>query len=161
MNRTGIGYDIHRLDTDRPLYLGGIRIPFDKGLVGHSDADVLIHAIIDALLGAAGLPDIGSNFPDNDNRYKNINSKVLLQKANNLVKVAGYQIVNIDSTVICEKPKLKTHIPEMKAAIASSLNIETERINIKATTHEGFGPEGRGEAISAMATVLLTSKNGL
>lgn len=158
MNRTGIGYDIHRLDADRPLYLGGIRIPFDKGLVGHSDADVLIHAIIDALLGAAGLPDIGTNFPDSDDRYKDINSKVLLQKTINLVKVAGYQIVNIDSTVICEKPKLKPHIPEMISTIARSLNIQTEQINIKATTKEGLGPEGRGEAISAMATVLISDK---
>lgn len=153
--RTGFGFDVHRLVKDRELWLGGIKIDHTKGLLGHSDADVLIHAICDALLGAAGLRDIGFHFPDNANEYKNIDSKILLARCAELLNKKGWKIENIDSTICAEKPKLNPHIPAMQNILASILNIEEECISIKATTTEQLGYTGREEGISAYAVTLL------
>lgn len=156
---SGIGYDNHRLEKNKVLVIGGVKIPFEKGLAGHSDADVLIHAIIDAILGASGEKDIGSFFPDTDPTYKNISSLELLKIVVGFIKT---KIVYIDAVVIAEKPKLSTFISEMKSNISSTLSISVERVNIKAKTNEGIGSVGRGEGISAYAvcTVDRNFSNG-
>lgn len=153
--RTGIGYDVHQLKEGLPLWLGGIRIEHTHGLLGHSDADVLIHAICDALLGAAALGDIGQHFPDNDPTYKGIDSKVLLKRCGELIAEKGYQISNIDSIVCAQRPKLAPHLPLMRETLAKVLNIPVEDISIKATTTEHLGFEGREEGISAYASVII------
>ena len=155
--RTGLGYDIHELIENRKLVLGGIKIPFDKGLKGHSDADVLLHAICDALLGAAALGDIGSNFPDTEKKYKDIDSGLLLQMVVNKVKLEGYQISNIDANIIIEKPKLKDFIMSMRLNISRICNIPLHNVSVKAKTNEGLDACGRGEAVAANASVLIYS----
>lgn len=156
--RIGIGYDVHKLGKGLDLNLGGIIIPNDIGTIGHSDADVLIHAIIDAMLGAVNLGDIGSHFPDNNSIYHEIDSKILLKKTNKLIQRSGYSIVNIDSTLCLQTPKIKEYIPEMKKKISSVLNIEEEQVSVKATTTEQLGFVGRQEGVSAQAVVLLEKK---
>ncbi len=156
--RIGFGYDIHRLVEGRDLFIGGTKIPHTHGLLGHSDADVLIHAICDALLGAAGLRDIGHYFPDNSKEFKNIDSKILLAKTHELINIEGYKIGNIDSTICAEQPKINPHIATMKAVMAEILNTEQKNIGIKATTNETLGAEGRKEGISAYAVALLLDK---
>lgn len=151
MQRVGIGYDVHRLVTGRKLFLGGIEIPFDCGLDGHSDADVLIHAIADALLGTIGAGDIGMHFPNSDERWKNVRSTVFLQKIEEMIRNKKGKIENIDATVIAENPKLVPHIPNMKKTLAEALMLTTDRINLKATTNEKMGFIGREEGIAAMA----------
>lgn len=153
--RTGIGYDVHQLKEGLPLWLGGIRIEHTHGLLGHSDADVLIHAICDALLGAAALGDIGQHFPDNDPSYKGIDSKVLLKRCGELIAEKGYHISNIDSIVCAQRPKLAPHLPLMRETLAQVLNIPVDDISIKATTTEHLGFEGREEGISAYASVII------
>lgn len=155
MTRIGIGYDVHRLVAGRPLWLGGIRIPHTMGLDGHSDADVLIHAICDALLGAAALGDIGKHFPDNDNQYKNIDSKILLRRCGELLRKRGYRINNIDSIVCAQQPKLAPHIEAMRSTMAEVLQMPIDCVSVKATTTERLGFEGREEGISAHAAVLI------
>lgn len=153
--RIGQGYDVHRLAQGETLWLGGILILHEKGTVAHSDGDVLIHAVCDALLGALKLGDIGTHFPDNAIEFKDIDSKILLEKSYALVKAKGYQIVNIDSTVNAQQPKLKPYIPEMEKTMANVLGINIEQISVKATTTEKLGFEGRQEGISVNAVVLL------
>lgn len=153
--RIGNGIDFHRLEEGIPFWLGGIRLNHHKGAVGHSDADVLLHAICDALLGAVGLGDIGTHFPDTDMKYKGIDSKVLLRRSYNMVKEKGYWIVNIDTTLCLQAPKIKPYIPRMLDAIAGTLGIPQTDISIKATTTEGLGFVGREEGVMAYATVLL------
>ncbi|MGI6512987.1 MAG: 2-C-methyl-D-erythritol 4-phosphate cytidylyltransferase [Syntrophomonadales bacterium] len=154
--RVGNGYDVHRLVEGRKLVIGGVRIPFEKGLAGHSDADVLVHAVCDALLGAAGLRDIGFYFPDSDPKFHNIDSLILLKRVGAMVSDQGLEIVNIDSTVIGEQPKIAPYLEEMRRNLAAALGIEVSRVNIKATTTEGLGFTGRGEGIAAQASVLLS-----
>lgn len=153
--RVGFGFDVHRLVEGRELWLGGIKLGHELGLLGHSDADVLIHAICDALLGAANMRDIGYHFPDNAGEFKNIDSKILLAKTIDLIATKGYRVGNIDATVCAERPKLKAHIPEMQEVLAHVMNIEPEDVSIKATTTEKLGFTGREEGISAYATVLI------
>ncbi len=153
--RIGQGYDVHRLAEGETLWLGGILILHHKGTVAHSDGDVLIHAICDALLGAVKLRDIGTHFPDTSGEFKNIDSKILLKKSYDLVKEKGYEIVNIDSTINAQQPKLKPYIPEMESTIANVLKIDVGQISVKATTTENLGFEGREEGISVNAVVLL------
>lgn len=153
--RTGLGIDFHQLEEGRVFMLGGIKIPHYKGAVGHSDADVLLHAICDALLGAVGLEDIGTQFPDTDPAYKGIDSKLLLEKTFLLVKGKGYHLINIDTAICLQTPKIKPFIPQMKIGIASILQVEKEAIGIKATTTEKMGFVGREEGVMAYATVLL------
>ena len=153
--RIGIGSDVHQLGPDRPLWLGGIQIPPRLGLLGHSDADVLLHAICDALLGAAALGDIGKHFPDKDPQYKNIDSKILLRHCGELLRNEGYTIANIDSIVVAQQPKIAPHIPAMRQTIADTLGIDISQVSVKATTTEHLGFEGREEGISAHAVVLL------
>lgn len=153
--KIGFGYDVHQFAEGRELWLGGIKIEHTRGLLGHSDADVLIHAICDALLGAASLRDIGYNFPDTDNAYKNIDSKILLKRTIDLVRSKGWQICNIDATICAQEPKLNPHIEDMRATLAPLLDIEIDDISIKATTTEHLGFVGRKEGISAYATTLL------
>lgn len=153
--RVGFGYDVHALVPDRALWLGGIRIEHTLGLLGHSDADVLIHAICDALLGAANLRDIGYHFPDTAGEYENIDSKILLRKTMALIREAGYELGNIDATVCAERPKLNPHIPQMKTVLAEVMGVDPDDISIKATTTEKLGFTGRQEGISAYATVLI------
>ena len=153
--RIGIGYDVHQLVSDRPLWLGGVLIPHSLGLLGHSDADVLLHAICDALLGAAALGDIGKHFPDKDPQYKNIDSKILLRHCGELLQHEGYTIANIDSIVVAQQPKIAPHIPAMRQTIADTLGIDVGQVSVKATTAEHLGFEGREEGISAHAIVLL------
>ena len=153
--RVGFGYDVHALVPDRALWLGGIRIEHTLGLLGHSDADVLIHAICDALLGAANLRDIGYHFPDTAGEYENIDSKILLRKTMALIREAGYELGNIDATVCAERPKLNPHIPQMKTVLAEVMGVDPNDISIKATTTEKLGFTGRKEGISAYATVLI------
>lgn len=153
--RIGQGYDIHRLVEGRPLILGGIEIPYDQGLLGHSDADVLTHAIMDALLGAAALGDIGHYFPPEDPQWKDANSIVLLQKIVDLVRQKGWAIGNVDAVVVAERPKLKPHIQNLQQSLATAMQIETDQISVKATTHEKLGPIGAGEAIATYAVALL------
>jgi len=157
-SRIGIGYDIHRLKKGRPLWLGGIQLPFEQGLDGHSDADALLHAIIDALLGAAALPDIGHYFPPSDPKIKNIASSLMLEKALSEITQAGYHISNVDSVVIAEAPKIAPHRDAMRAKIAQLLKIPVSSIQIKGKTNEGLDAIGRGEAIAAEAVVLLEEK---
>jgi 2-C-methyl-D-erythritol 2,4-cyclodiphosphate synthase len=154
--RIGQGIDFHRLETGLDLWLGGVKIPFEKGCVAHSDGDVLIHAICDALLGAAGLRDIGHYFPDSDNKYKNIDSKILLKETFDLIKQKGYIINNIDSTVCLEKPKISSFILEMKNTIAAIIETNPENVAVKATTAEKMGFIGKEEGIVAIAVVLLS-----
>jgi 2-C-methyl-D-erythritol 2,4-cyclodiphosphate synthase len=153
--RVGFGYDVHPLVEGRPLILGGIKIPYLYGLQGHSDADVLLHAISDALLGAIAEGDIGRHFPDTDPQYKNIRSTILLKKVMTRMREKGFHILNIDATILAQKPKLSDHIPRMVKEIADVLEIETGRVNVKATTSEGLGFAGRGEGISASAVALV------
>lgn len=153
--RVGFGYDVHRLVEGRELWLGGIRLEYDKGLLGHSDADVLIHAICDALLGAANMRDIGYHFPDTAGEFENIDSKILLKKTVQLIATKGYRVGNIDATVCAERPKLNLHIPQMKQTLAAVMGVEEDDVSIKATTTEKLGFTGRQEGISAYATVLI------
>ncbi|SHM70817.1 2-C-methyl-D-erythritol 2,4-cyclodiphosphate synthase [Caldanaerovirga acetigignens] len=153
--RVGIGYDAHRLVKGRKLVLGGVEIPYEKGLLGHSDADVVVHAINDALLGAAALGDIGVHFPDTDPEYKDIRSILLLKRVGEMLKREGFGVVNIDSVICAERPKLSPYIDKMRENIAQALNISKDKISIKATTTEGMGFEGRGEGISAQAVCLI------
>ncbi len=155
MYRIGQGYDVHRMEEGETLWLGGIVIPHNKGTVAYSDGDVLLHAVCDALLGAVNLGDIGTHFPDTSPEFKDVDSKTLLKETYSLVKNSGFEIVNIDSTISAQLPKLNPHIPEMKTVIAGILKVDTEKISIKATTTEKLGFEGREEGISALAVVLL------
>jgi 2-C-methyl-D-erythritol 2,4-cyclodiphosphate synthase len=155
MFRVGIGYDVHRLEKGYSLIIGGVEIPFEKGLKGHSDADVLVHAICDAILGALALGDIGEHFPDSDEKYKRISSLVLLSEVNEKIKSSGYRVENVDSIVVAQKPKLSPYKFQMRKNIAEVLEIPVDRVSVKATTTEKLGFEGRGEGISAQAVVLL------
>jgi 2-C-methyl-D-erythritol 2,4-cyclodiphosphate synthase len=157
--RVGFGIDFHQLVPGRDLLIGGVKLPHTKGALGHSDADVLLHAICDALLGAACLGDIGDHFPDTSSDFKNIDSKILLQKTARLIAEAGYKVENIDSTVCLEKPKIKQYIPEMCNVIATILSLRENAVSIKATTSEGMGFVGREEGVAAYATALLISVN--
>lgn len=154
-NRIGIGYDIHRLEENRDLIIGGVKIPSEKGLMGHSDADVLIHAIIDAMLGALALPDIGTLFPDTDPQYKGISSLLLLEKVYNLIKEKNWEINNIDSNIIAQAPKMMPYIPEMKKILAKALEIDIDLISIKAKTNEKMDAVGEMRAIEANAVVMI------
>lgn len=153
--RVGIGYDVHKLVEERKLILGGVEIPYEKGLLGHSDADCLVHAIMDALLGAASLGDIGQYFPDTDEKYSGADSMKLLAEVHKMLDKRSYIIGNVDATIIAQKPKMAPHLPEMKENIADVLEIDSGRINIKATTEEGLGFTGNGEGIACQAIVLL------
>ena len=153
--RVGFGFDVHQLVPDRELWLGGIQLEHELGLLGHSDADVLIHAICDALLGAANMRDIGYHFPDNAGEFKNIDSKILLAKTVDLIATKGYQVGNVDATVCAERPKLKARIPEMQEVLAKLMKVDVDDVSIKATTTEKLGFTGREEGISAYATVLI------
>lgn len=155
--RIGMGYDVHRLVEHRDLVLGGVKIPYEKGLLGHSDADVLLHAIMDALLGAAALGDIGKHFPDTDPAYRGADSLLLLGKVGELLEGEGFLIENIDATIIAQAPKMRPYIDTMQENIAKTLGIDTRQINVKATTEEGLGFTGTGEGISAQAICMLTS----
>lgn len=158
--RVGFGYDVHRLVEGRELWLGGIRLGHEKGLLGHSDADVLIHAICDALLGAANMRDIGYHFPDTADEFENIDSKILLRKTVELIATKGYVVGNIDATVCAERPKLKACIPEMQRVLAEVMGVSDDDVSIKATTTEKLGFTGREEGMAAYATVLITKKDG-
>ncbi len=153
--RIGTGYDVHKLVPDRKLILGGVTIPYELGLLGHSDADVITHAIMDALLGAAALGDIGQHFPDNDPKYEGADSISLLKEVGNILAKEGYQVGNIDSTIIAQKPKLMSYLPEMRKNVADALGIDISQVSIKATTEERLGFTGRGEGISSQAVALL------
>lgn len=153
--RVGHGYDVHRFAEDRKLILGGVEIDFELGLLGHSDADVLLHAVSDALLGAAGLGDIGKHFPDTDATFKNIDSRILLRRVAELIKNEGYSVSNVDCTIVAQKPKLAPHIQNMKQNIAEDLSIDETRVNVKATTEEGLGFTGEMKGISAHAVALI------
>lgn len=156
--RIGHGYDVHRLENGRKLIIGGVEIPFEKGLIGHSDADVLLHAVCDALLGAAALGDIGKHFPDSDIEYKGVSSLVLLQKTAEMLYNKGFKIVNIDATVITQRPKLSTYIDKMIENISGVLNIPVDYVSVKATTEEGLGFTGNGEGIAAHAVCLVSEE---
>jgi 2-C-methyl-D-erythritol 2,4-cyclodiphosphate synthase len=153
--RVGYGYDVHRLQEGRRLVLGGVEIPHTQGLLGHSDADVLLHAICDALLGAAALGDIGQHFPDSDSQYQDINSLLLLKEVAGILQRTGLRVINVDSTVVAQEPRLAPHIKQMRQNIARFLAIEPEQVSVKATTSEGLGFEGRQQGISAHAVVLI------
>lgn len=155
--RVGMGYDVHRLVDDRKLIIGGVTIPYEKGLLGHSDADVLLHAIMDALLGAAALGDIGKHFPDSDDRYKGISSLELLKYVGKLLDENNFIIENIDATIIAQKPKMRSYIDQMRQNIADTLKLNVNQVNVKATTEEGLGFTGTGEGISAQAICSLNS----
>ena len=155
--RIGTGYDVHRLVEGRKLIMGGVDIPNEKGLLGHSDADVLLHAICDALLGAAGLGDIGRHFPDSAPKYKGISSVVLLSETHRLITDAGFRVNNIDATIVAERPKMSPHIPAMVANIAAAVGVDRSAVNVKATTTEGLGFAGKGEGIAAYAVCTLRS----
>ena len=155
--RVGMGYDVHKLTEGRKLIIGGAEIPYEKGLLGHSDADVLIHAVMDALLGAAALGDIGCHFPDSDPAYKGISSLLLLKKVGELLRKQGYAIGNIDAVVIAQKPKMAPYIPLMRQNMAEALGITVECISVKATTEEGLGFTGRGEGIASQAICLINN----
>ncbi|MBS4959252.1 MAG: 2-C-methyl-D-erythritol 2,4-cyclodiphosphate synthase [Clostridiales bacterium] len=156
--RIGSGYDVHRFDKDRKLILGGVEIPFEMGLLGHSDADVLLHAIMDSILGAAGLGDIGRHFPDSDEKYKGISSLELLNQVWGLLDEEGYCIINVDATIVAQKPKLAPYLIQMRDLIARALRVSPNQINIKATTEEGLGFTGNMEGISANAVCLIENK---
>ena len=151
MTRFGMGYDVHQLVENRKLIIGGVDIPYEKGLLGHSDADVLLHAISDALLGAAALGDIGKHFPDTDPRYKGADSLKLLEEVGNLLAEKGYVVGNVDATIVAQKPKMLPHIPQMRENIARVLHVDTDQINVKATTEEHLGFTGSGQGISSYA----------
>jgi 2-C-methyl-D-erythritol 2,4-cyclodiphosphate synthase len=159
MFRIGMGFDVHRLVEGRELWLGGVKIPYTLGLLGHSDADVAIHALCDAILGAACLRDIGYHFPDTDERYKGIDSRVLLSEVNKLLGNAGYKLGNCDITICAEQPKINPHIPAMQQQLAHCLNCDVNQVSIKATTTEKLGYTGRGEGIAAYAVALIESVN--
>jgi 2-C-methyl-D-erythritol 2,4-cyclodiphosphate synthase len=154
--RIGTGYDVHRLVPDRKLIMGGVDIPHEKGLLGHSDADVLLHAVCDALLGAAGLGDLGRHFPDTDQRYKGISSLALLAEVGRLLAEKGFRVNNIDATIVAERPKMAPHIPAMVANIAGAVKVDRSAVNVKATTTEGLGFAGTGEGIAAYAVCTIT-----
>ena len=158
--RIGFGYDSHRLVKGRKLIVGGVEIPYDRGLLGHSDADVLLHAICDAVLGAAGEGDLGRHFPDTDPAYKDIPSRELLVRVNRIATKKGFRINNVDTTVVLEKPKLKEYLNKMVINVADMLEVDRDRINIKATTNEGMGFIGRGEGVAAFAVVLIEETEG-
>lgn len=153
--RVGFGYDVHRLAEGRPLVLGGVEIPYEKGLLGHSDADVLVHAVMDALLGAAGAGDIGRHFPDTDDRYKGISSLVLLSRVGEVLREKGFTVGNIDAVIVAQRPKLAPYMEEMKLKMAEALGIGSSKVNVKATTTEGLGFTGAGEGIAAYGAALL------
>lgn len=155
--RVGTGYDVHRLVEGRKLILGGVQIPYEKGLLGHSDADVILHAIMDALLGAAALGDIGQHFPDKDPQYEGISSLKLLEKVGELLDENNYVVENIDSTIIAQRPKMMNYLPQMRQNVADTLGIDLSQVSIKATTEEGLGFTGSGEGIAAQAVCLLSS----
>lgn len=155
MIRIGHGYDVHKLVENRKLIVGGVDIPYEKGLLGHSDADVLLHAISDALLGAAAMGDIGCLFPDNDEKYKGADSLVLLSEVVKAISVKGYSVVNIDATIVAQRPKMKEHIAKMRENIASACGVDCDFVSVKATTEEGLGFTGAGEGISAHAVCLI------
>lgn len=157
--RVGQGYDVHRLVEGRKLILGGVEIPYEKGLLGHSDADVLLHAVMDALLGAAALGDIGRHFPDTAEEFRGANSLLLLNHVFSLLDEQGYSIINIDATIVAQKPKLAPFLGQMAANIASACRIELDQVNVKATTEEGLGFTGTGEGMSANAVCLIEKKN--
>lgn len=157
--RIGMGYDVHRLTQDRKLILGGVEIPYEMGLLGHSDADVLLHAVMDAILGAAALGDIGKLFPDTDDAYKGASSIRLLENVRDRMEKEGYAIGNIDATIIAQRPKMRPYIDEMRKNIALALRTDISRINVKATTEEGLGFTGTGEGISSQAVCLLEERN--
>ena len=159
--RIGMGYDVHKLTEGRDLIIGGVNIPYEKGLLGHSDADVLIHAIMDALLGAAALGDIGLHFPDTDEKYKGASSMMLLKRVGEMLDEHMFLIENIDATIIAQNPKMRPHIDKMRENIAGALGIEINQVNIKATTEEGLGFTGNGEGISSQAICMLNSPMGL
>ena len=156
MLRIGIGYDLHRIEEGHPLILGGVRIPHDRGFIAHSDGDVLVHAVIDALFGAAGLGNIGQRFPDTDPNLKGADSLELLDRAFRLVRSAGYHVVNLDSVIVAQEPKLNPYVDHMRQRLAEHLCVERSRVSVKPKTNEELGPEGRGEAISAQSVVLLS-----
>ena len=156
--RIGTGYDVHRLVEGRKLIIGGVDIPYDKGLLGHSDADVLLHAVCDALLGAAGLGDIGRHFPDTDHRFKGISSLKLLGEVDRLLEETGFRVNNIDATIVAERPKMAPHIAAMAANIAAAVRIDASAVNVKATTTEGLGFAGRGEGIASYAACTIVNK---
>lgn len=156
--RIGIGYDLHRLEAGRPLILGGVTVPFEKGLAGHSDADALAHAITDALLGAAALGNIGQCFPDTDPKYRGADSLQLLFETMELIRSAGFQVVNVDANIVAQAPKLNSYLDAMRERLASVLGVRPAQVSVKAKTNEGVGPEGRGEAVSAQAVVLLRER---
>ncbi len=155
MMRIGIGYDVHRLSGDLKLVIGGVDVPSEQGLVGHSDADVLLHAICDALLGAAGLGDIGRHFPDTAPKYKGISSLILLREVHRLLQETGYRVNNIDATIVAERPKMAPHIPAMTANIAAAVSVDRSMVNVKATTTEGLGFAGKGEGMAAYAVCTI------
>ena len=157
MFRIGQGYDVHRLEPGRALWLGGVQIPFPLGLAGHSDADVLLHAVCDALLGAAAVGDLGSHFPDSDPAHRDRASREILQEVRNIVYSYGWSVANVDATVVAQEPKLASYIDEMRANIATDLQLDVSRVSVKATTTEGLGFTGRGEGIAAQAAALLMS----
>jgi 2-C-methyl-D-erythritol 2,4-cyclodiphosphate synthase len=154
--RTGFGYDVHRLVEDRPLILGGVTVPFERGLEGHSDADVLLHAVIDAVLGAAGLGDIGAHFPSSDPSLEGISSVDMLERSMALVWEAGWRVVNVDATVVAQRPRLSPHAPAMKESIAATLRVEPDRVNVKSKTTDGLGFAGEGEGMAAYCAVMLS-----
>lgn len=158
--RIGSGFDVHQLVEKRKLIIGGVEIPYEKGLLGHSDADMLLHAICDALLGALSLGDIGKHFPDSDQKYKNIDSKILLKETYSLIAARGWKIINIDSTILLQRPKIAPYIEKMKKSISNILELDAERVSIKATTMEKMGFIGKEEGAAAMATVLLIKTEG-
>ena len=158
MMRVGIGYDVHKLIEGRNLIIGGVNIPYEKGLLGHSDSDVLVHSIMDALLGACGQGDIGVHFPPEDMGFKDISSLILLENVRQIVELEGYNIINVDCIIVAEKPKLIGYIPKMEENIAQTLKMKIGNINVKATTTEGLGFEGRGEGISSQAIVMLSRR---
>lgn len=153
--RVGIGYDVHKLVEDRDLIIGGVKIPYEKGLLGHSDADVLLHAILDAILGAAALGDIGLHFPDTDERFKGADSLKLLNETGKLIKAEGYSVVNIDATIIAQAPKMRPHIDSMRKNIADALEIDINQVNVKASTEEGLGFTGAGLGIASNAIAMI------
>ena len=158
--RVGFGYDIHKFSSGRKFVLGGVKIPYHLGLLGHSDADVLLHALCDALLGAAGFGDIGKHFPDTSKKFKNISSVKLLQRVRVMVVDKGYEIVNVDSTVVLQWPKLAPHVAKMRKAIAATLKVQKDRVSVKATTNEGLGFLGRGIACAAYAVATIRKRDG-
>jgi 2-C-methyl-D-erythritol 2,4-cyclodiphosphate synthase len=157
--RIGHGFDVHKFGGEGPITLGGVKIPYEYGFIAHSDGDVVLHAITDALLGALALGDIGQLFPDTDAQYKNIDSRILLKKAFDIVRSKGYQLVNVDSTIIAQEPKMKSHIPQMRVNIAEDLNVHFDQVSVKATTTEQLGFTGRKEGIACEAVVLLKKVN--